>query len=394
MMAIEYIILGYFTFCVLYGFIFSLAGRISSRTIKTTNNTLNRIAVLIPAYKEDSVIVSVAAKALEQKYPANYYDVVVIADQLQHTTLNKLSQLPVKLVKVNFRNSTKTKSLNAALAELEHDYDIAVILDADNIMEKDFLQKVSNAFSAGHPVIQGKRIAKNMDSDYAILDALSEMINNHIYRKGHQVFSLSCSLMGSGMAFDYKLLKHTLLCMDAVGGFDRELEYRLVEKGYKAVYLENAVVYDEKVDGRQTFQNQRRRWISAQFVYLKKYFRKGFSYLLRGNLSYFNSTVLRNSVLPRVLVIGFVGILAICYSLFQEYLVVNAAVWWVLFTINLLAFALAVPVSFYTKRFFRALLALPEAFLVMTSLLFKLKGANQKFIHTPHKSVEVNTSLK
>ena len=45
---------------------------------------------------------------------------------------------------------------------------------------------------------------------------------------------------------------------------------------------------------------------------------------------------------------------------------------------------LAIPLRAYNMKFLKALLALPKAFFVMFSLMFKLKGANQKFIHTEH----------
>src|SRR6267378_855208 len=93
----------------------------------------NKFRVLIPSYKEDSVILEVAKKALEQSYPAAHYKVAVIADSLQPSTLAALRQLPIEVVEVHFESSTKVKSLNFALSSLPGDMDFAVILDADNI---------------------------------------------------------------------------------------------------------------------------------------------------------------------------------------------------------------------------------------------------------------------
>jgi cellulose synthase/poly-beta-1,6-N-acetylglucosamine synthase-like glycosyltransferase len=46
--------------------------------------------------------------------------------------------LPIKLIEVSFDKSTKSKTLNKAMATLDQDYDIAVVLDADNVMAPDF----------------------------------------------------------------------------------------------------------------------------------------------------------------------------------------------------------------------------------------------------------------
>src|SRR5690606_18533657 len=97
-----------------------------------------RVAVLIPAYKEDGVIVDAARHALEQSYPADHFDVVVIADSLQRGTLERLAQLPIKVIQVSFERSTKVKALNRAMEVLGDDYDCALVLDADNIMERHF----------------------------------------------------------------------------------------------------------------------------------------------------------------------------------------------------------------------------------------------------------------
>jgi hypothetical protein len=49
--------------------------------------------------------------------------------------------------------------------------------------------------------VQGHRTAKNTNNSWAILDAISEEINNNIFRKGHRVLGLSSAIIGSGMAF-------------------------------------------------------------------------------------------------------------------------------------------------------------------------------------------------
>lgn len=387
MFYIELIVLVYFTFVVGYGLVFSTSA--SLRAIKSgpIDEQYNKIAVLIPAYKEDSVIVDIAKEALNQNYPAVRFDIIVIADSFQDHTLNKLYALPITTIKVAFENSTKVSSLNKALSILPEQYDIAVILDADNLMERDFLLKINSTFNQGYKAIQGRRVAKNLNTSLAILDAISESINNHILRKGATALGLSSSLNGSGMAFDYQLLKSTLSEMNCTGGFDRELELKLMECGYKSVFIDNALVYDEKVEKAEVFKNQRRRWISSQFMYLKKYFFTGLKRSFHGDISYFNSAVMRNIQLPRMLNLGLLTIWVLVAVLLDK--VIYDHIWIGLFCANLLSISLAVPFTFYNKKTFIALVELPKVFFIMFFLLFRLKGANQTFIHTPHGDLEV-----
>ena len=382
---IESLLLLYFIYVSLYNLILSSAGLFYSPPKKEKAEKLNRIGVFIPAYKEDGVIVEVAQKALEQSYPTELYRVIVIADSLQESTLHKLNALAIDLCVVSFEKSTKVKALNKAF-ETYNDFDLGVILDADNVMEKDFLHKMNASFESGHTVIQGKRIAKNKNTHFAVLDGLSETINNHIFRKGTTQVGWASSLIGSGMAFEFGLLRKTLGTMVSIGGFDRELEVRLLLQGHKAYYVSNAEVEDEKVDNPEVFENQRKRWISSQFTYLKTFFKPGMKAFFRGRFSVFNSTILRNIQLPRVLNLGLFTILTAATLLLSSYLILPTLYWITAYALFVLSFIFAVPLSFYKKDFFLALTQVPKAFLIMFSLLFKLKGANKTFIHTPHSS--------
>lgn len=382
---VEIAIFTYLSSVSVYALVFSVAGAsYQSKTRSGGINKQNKFAVLIPAYKEDAVIISVAKEALKQKYPVAYYDVIIIADSLQPVTLENLSQLPVKLLEVQFEQSTKVKALRAALEQLKDNYDIAIILDADNIMEEDFLAKINAEFNAGSKIIQARRTAKNVNTSFAILDAFSEIVNNHIFRKGSQALGLSSPFIGSGMAFPYSLLKDALSHMQAVGGFDRELQVKIVEEGNKIQYLHEAVVLDEKVAKSEVFGNQRRRWLSSQFFYIRKFFKKGIQALWKGNLDLFNITIMNNIQLPRVVNLGLIVLFTVASTAFSAYFSVPNFYWLILLGINIVAMAIAVPAKFYNKSFFMALLSVPKAFFVMCRSLSKIKGANKKFIHTPH----------
>ncbi len=382
MILLESLLLLYVGYVVAYTLIFSLAGRLRPSHSPREEAPPRSMAVLIPAYKEDAVIVATAQKVLEQAYPN--FSVIVIADQLQPETLAKLRALPLQVVEVDFVQSTKVKALQAGLAQAAHPAEIAVILDADNEMAPDFLAQLNRCFAAGQRAVQGHRTAKNRNTELAVLDGLSERLNNHIYRAGSIGLGLSASLIGSAMAFEWTLLQGTLAEMDAVGGFDRDLEVRLLKQGVKVHYLLDAVVYDEKTAKQDDFARQRRRWIASQYEYLAKHAGTGLRALARGDFALFNSALLRNIQLPRVLNLGLITLLALLSLPLAPWLVLGPELWvslWVLFG---LALFLAVPLSFYDRQFFQALKALPGAFWTMVKLLFKLKGANKSFLHTSH----------
>ena len=336
------------------------------------------------------MIIEAAGEALRQDYPGESFDVIVIADSFRPETLEILRKMPVKLIEVSFELSTKAKALNKAMEKLGNDYDLALVLDADNIMERDFLKKMNAAFELDFVAIQGHRVAKNMNTSFAVLDAISEEINNHIFRKGHRVLGLSAAIIGSGMAFRYDFFRSVMKDVTAVGGFDKELELRLLSEGYKIDYLDDALVYDEKVQKAGTFSNQRRRWLAAQFYYFRRDIVNAVRLLLsKGNTDFFDKAI-QFIQPPRILLIAGVmlfGPVSAAYNILYPVQVNLAAYWIVLIVLCIAAFIPAVPVSFYNMRTVRALGTLPQGIMLMLISLLKIKGANRKFIHTKHGKV-------
>lgn len=395
MWVIELIFLLYFIYVVLYTFVCSLAGLFykSKEGIQQQGN-YKKFCVLIPAYKEDAVIIDTAKASLNQTYPKEYFDVVVIADSLQQETLVTLNQLPINVITVSFESSTKVKAITKALNSLPDNYDYAVILDADNIMEQDFLTKMSDVLATGLRAIQGQRKPKNINTTLSFLDGLSEAINNHIYRQGTVALGLSASINGSGVVFDYQLFKNKITTMDSIGGFDRELELLLLKEGVKVYYYKEAFVLDEKVSKSKSFQNQRLRWISSQYFYLRKYFTEGLTALFKGDFTFFNSAVLRNIQLPRLINIGLLSTLTVVSLFVAPYLQYSYKLWIALFTLNTVAIMMAIPREFWSKKLVTSIFSLPFIFIQMFLLLFRLKGANKKFIHTQHSYTISETDKK
>ncbi|GAB2799971.1 glycosyltransferase family 2 protein [Rhabdobacter roseus] len=391
---IAYLLFGATAIFAGYLLLFAVAGlfRHKAPYLPGKHTRLRRMVVFLPSYREDSVILESAARALEQSYPATHYDVVVIADSLQPATLEKLRKLPIRVVEVVFEKSTKAKALNVALSQqAEGTYEVAVILDADNILAPDFLDRLNQSFDQGWLVVQGHRTAKNTNTSTAILDAISEEINNHILRKGHRVLGLSSALIGSGMAFEYGLFRSLMAQIHAVSGFDKELEMRLLKQRIQIEYLDDAICYDEKVQNPAVFEKQRTRWIAAQFKYLRLNFVSGWQELFRGNVDYFDK-VFQALFPPRVMLLG--GIVAGAFLLWI-FLPGYSLTWFVTaqMVALFLAFFLATPPDMRSKLGWRELSLLPNLFIRIVRSLFKLDEAHKKFIHTPH-GIEEDTTKK
>jgi cellulose synthase/poly-beta-1,6-N-acetylglucosamine synthase-like glycosyltransferase len=392
---IEVILFVYLAGCVVYNLILSVAGAIRRKGNDDYKHTTayKKIAILIPAYKEDNIILSTVNSYNRLSYPSDKFEVVVIADSLKDQTLSELAATGANVIRVKFDKSTKAKSLNAALEQLGDDFDIALICDADNILEEDFLQKINHTYQQGYYAIQAQRVAKNINTPFAVLDAANEIIANHLYRKGANTLGLSSSVIGSGMAFNYSLIKGILRNIQAIGGFDKVLQLMVVESGYSIKYLEDAYVFDEKITHAAVFENQRKRWISSQIVYLRKYWSKGWQQLFKGNVNYFNLAVCQNALLPRMLLLAGLTIGTLLSLLLQSFSFISPVSWILLFAGNMISLLLPIPRQFYSKYLFTTVLTLPKAIGIMILLLFRLKGADKTFIHTEHTHTDIDNPL-
>ena len=365
---------------VLYLFVFALLSHIKRKDTYPAAGKLHRFVILYPAYKEDRVIENAISNFLEQDYPKSCYDVVVISDQMQDDTINRLKSMPITLMEVHFQQSSKAKAMQYAMENLDKNtYDMVVIMDADNTVEPNFLHELNKAYHSGCLVIQAHRMAKNLNTDTAILDAVSEEINNSIFRKGHVRLGLSAALIGSGMAIDFQWFKKNIFKLQTAGE-DKELEALLLKENIFIEYLEHVNVYDEKTQKDSTFYNQRRRWLASQLFAIKNNIGKLPGALFDGKFDYANK-ICQWMMLPRVLLLGFIGIISIIVLLYQWTWAIK---WFILELLLVITLSLAVPDYLVNEQFKKAVWKAPKLFLLMTLNLFRLRGVNKKFIHTEH----------
>ena len=382
LLILDWILYVLFAINILYLLVYSLASLRRRPAKMAPAEEHKRIALLIAAYREDAVIMDTVQACLVQDYPSDRYDVVVISDHMRPSTNEKLRALPIKLLQVDFEKSTNTKSLKAALEYLGKDsYDIALIIDADNIVNSSYLVELNNAFADPKvQVVQTHRVAKNLNTNMAYLDAISEEINNSIFRLGHVNLGMSAALIGSGMAFKYSLFYKAMMSNTSVGGFDRVLEMKLLYHRIFFHYLPDTYVLDEKIQKTKNFYQQRRRWLSAQYYSFGEFVNHLFP-AIRDRKWDFCDKLFQQASFSRVLLLGFTFIFSVCLSIWIPAL---AYKWWVIFGVLLLALAVASPRRFWKWRLVKAICFVPYSFLLMFINLFRLKEANKKFIHTAH----------
>lgn len=326
---------------VLYLGFFAIAALFNRHSNIPRSKQQNRFVVIIPAYKQDEVIEQTIVSVLGQAYPQRMFDITVISDHQSEMTNMRLAQYPITLLTPDFEKSSKAKSLQYAVLNLPEFkiYDIVVVLDADNIVEQDFLQKVNDAFEvAATRAIQTHRISRNRDTAAARMDAIFEEINNAIFRRGHISVGLSAAIAGSGTAYDFNWFK-TNIMKAKTAGEDKEMEALLLRQEIYIDYFDNIYVYAEKKRSTRKLNEQRGSWATQQlqnFIRNIK-FLPGAIFRKQYDLA---DKIIQWMLVPRTKMVGIIMLMSVILPFIY---LTMALKWWIIAALALFVFALATP---------------------------------------------------
>ena len=377
-----FIITGIFTG---YNLLFTFASLFKRKKRKIDHVKTQNIAVIFAAYKEDMVIRESIENFLKQDYPQNKYQVIVVSDHMENTTNSILSQMPITLFVVDFKDSMKHKSISYALDHL-NGFDRVVIMDADNITNTDFLTRINEATQTVK-VLQVHRTSKNKNTSIAIWDSISEEINNAIFRKGRINLGLSSALIGSGMVFDFEWLKqHMHECKTFAE--DKELEAILARDNVFVDYSDDIYVYDEKTARQDILIRQRSRWFHAQIL--------AFSLITRNfNLQKINPSYIDKIIqwipFPRPVRFLLIFVMILFWSMVAFPVAIK---WYILLIIKISTYLLAIPRKMYTHDFLVSFIQLPLMIIALlrsyAASILRIKKKDMRFNNTPHHITKKN----
>lgn len=372
-----------FSFWVSYIFLFAVASRRTKKPNFSRVAPQTRFVILFPAFQEDNVIKESIQSFKRLVYPPDLFQVIVISDQMKQETNAELIKMGAKLCYPQYtinENRSKAAALKFAMSHIDGRlFDAVIIMDADNMVAPDFLNRLNDAFVQGAGAVQAHRVAKNKETATAFLDGISEEINNAIFRLGHVQLGLPSALIGSGMGFNFDWFAARIKLIDSMGE-DKLLEYYLLIDRIHTVYLDDVEVLDEKIQNTKDFSRQRRRWIASQvdvFMLSVKGWKEA---LLQGNWPLLDK-IFQWSMPPRIIMLGLIPLFFVC-SIFIP--VVSAYKWLFLFILYLSGLAIAIPPKYYTKQLLIAVLSLPRLFLAMLGSILHFRSGRSTFIHTVH----------
>ena len=286
--------------------IYLIVGTFHKAKIQNKVFKLHTVGVVISARNESKVIANLIKSVRENDYPQAMVKIFVIADNCSDNTAQICRDLGcVVFERHNLKEVGKGYALNFLFNKLhtEEQYrdivpEFYLIMDADNVMSKNYITEMNKAYDNGYNVCTSYRKASNFGKNwitsgygYWFLHE-SKHLNN-----SRMVFNMSATILGTGILISsktvYKFNNFDFHFLTEDVQFNAE--YILNNK--KIGYQETAEFTDEQVETLSQSIKQRERWAKGFYQVCGKYGGK----LLKSSFKNFSCWDFLTSMFPALL---------------------------------------------------------------------------------------------
>jgi len=222
-----------------------------------------RVAVLIPSYNEEKVIVRTIRSVLHSDY-TNLHVIVIddgskdrTADVAREAYTSEIAAGHVQVLEKS--NGGKAAALNFALDRI--DEEIYVGIDADTVIASDAVSKLIPHFEdASIGAVAGNAKVGNRVNLWTRWQALEYITSQNFERRALDLFNVVTVVPGAIGAWRTSAVK-------AAGGYpvntvaeDADLTMSLLEQGLKVVYEDRSLAFTEAPIDAKGLMRQRFRW--------------------------------------------------------------------------------------------------------------------------------------
>lgn len=278
-----------FMVCYTYQVIYLIVGTVVKPKKFAMAEKTPRFAFVIAARNEEDVIGQLCDSIKTQDYPSELIDIYVVADNCTDQTANVAKGKGACV----FERFNKTKigkgyALQFLFESIKEKvgfdcYEGFFVVDADNILDKNYVYEMNKCIAAGNKLIMCYRNSKNYGENWISAGyslwflRASRHLNNP-----RQYFGTSAEITGTGFFVHKDIIERD-------GGWvthslieDIEFTIQNVIKGEKVAFCNDAIVYDEQPTSFSQSFHQRKRWTKGYIYILKNYAFKLFGRFFKG----------------------------------------------------------------------------------------------------------------
>jgi cellulose synthase/poly-beta-1,6-N-acetylglucosamine synthase-like glycosyltransferase len=243
----------------------TIAGILPSRNRlpKGTVAQIAKLAVVIPAHNEAAGIVRCVRSVASCERPDSLeVAIVVVADNCTDATANLARGANARVLE---RSDSEQRGKGFALRFafrilLGEGFDAVLVIDADSVVDSNFLLETVRLFRAGADGVQARYLVLNSEASLRTrLMNVAFMAFNVLRARGRERLGLSVGIFGNGVGLTGATLEEVPYDSHSLVE-DLDYHLQLVQAGRKIVLVESTHVRGEMPAGGRGASTQRARW--------------------------------------------------------------------------------------------------------------------------------------
>lgn len=247
------------------------------RPYEESPSSVFRIAVVIPAHNEE-LLIQRCVRSLLACELVEAEGIVVVADNCTDATAERAREAGARvLIRQNLEQRGKGYALAFAFTQLQAEregssdrWDAYAVVDADTVVEPNFLRECRRLFAAGADAVQVRYFVRNAaDSLRTRLMRVALLAFNALRPRGRVWWGFSAGICGNGFALTKKAVRAVPYDAQSIVE-DLEYHLRLVRAGRRVSFSDETTVWADMPATGAAVATQRARWEGGRLRVLRE----------------------------------------------------------------------------------------------------------------------------
>ena len=317
---------------VVYGLYFVITALFLFKKRKKDNivsDKYSHFTILIPARNEEEVIKDAIQSFKRQKYPKDNYEIVVVINNTTDNTLGVCNAEGVRCILCERKIKNKGDALKEAFDRLKKEKtDAYIIMDADNVVNDEFLGEMNKSLNEGTLVAKSSMDIKAKENTWVSSSyAIYFFIQSILYSIPRNNIGASCAINGTGIMIKKEVIDKYGFNVRTITE-DLEFMTLCALNNIKIKYVEGAICYAEHPSDFKVSMIQRRRWTKGIYEGFIIYFNSIIKNMIkRPNIELLDSLLIYST--PLILILSLI-------SIFINFLIVPLPIYLIITSFSLL----------------------------------------------------------